>query len=274
MVFITFYMQSQHLALIFLLLVAFLLPVSKQMYFSGAERTVRQSVCASAEQARVRCSVAPGDRQVSATVEDLWGLTAVVGGRWPHKAAPRQKTLAHAAEKRAAPEVNPRHANQVKARPRAGSPRQDSLGMKMYKWSRWIWGQAGIMVFNTCFFADAKMTLTALAMCFNLACVGPPHNWKRSCVSAGLSTISATSPAATHISSSAPSLSSEHRTLETSIQRVVHHDGQQDAADDGPSSAVTTVTRELLQEAAEHVGAALWETLGGEGGAGSPLRGK
>ncbi|TNM89664.1 hypothetical protein fugu_003898 [Takifugu bimaculatus] len=56
--------------------------------------------------------------------------------------------------------------------------------------------------------------------------------------------------------------SSECHSLEPSIQRVVHHGGQQDAADDGSSSAVTTVTRELLQEAAEHIRAALWETLG------------
>lgn len=64
-------MQSQHSALTFLLLAVFLLPVSKRMHCCGAEGTVRQSVCASAEQATVRCSVAPGDRQVSATVEDL-----------------------------------------------------------------------------------------------------------------------------------------------------------------------------------------------------------
>uniref|UniRef100_A0A671VI45 Uncharacterized protein n=1 Tax=Sparus aurata TaxID=8175 RepID=A0A671VI45_SPAAU len=55
--------------------------------------------------------------------------------------------------------------------------------------------------------------------------------------------------------------SSEYHTLESSILRVVHHDGQQDAGDDGASSAVTTVAREILQEAAEHVGAALGETL-------------
>lgn len=101
-----------------------------------------------------------------------------------------------------------------------------------------------------------------------------PHNWKRSCVYADFSTIITASPAATHISLSAYSLSSEYHTLEPSIHRVLHHNGQQDAADDGPSSAVTTVTRELLQEAAEHIRAALWETLGGEGGTGSPLRGK
>ncbi|KAF1389206.1 hypothetical protein PFLUV_G00071030 [Perca fluviatilis] len=56
--------------------------------------------------------------------------------------------------------------------------------------------------------------------------------------------------------------SSEYHTLESSILRVVHHDGQQDAGDDGASSAVTTVAGEILQEAAEHVGAALGETLG------------
>ncbi|XP_070820924.1 serine-rich adhesin for platelets-like [Chaetodon trifascialis] len=56
--------------------------------------------------------------------------------------------------------------------------------------------------------------------------------------------------------------SSEYHSLESSILRVVHHDGQQDAEDDGASSAVTTVTREILQEASEHIGAALRETLG------------
>ncbi|XP_044051453.1 uncharacterized protein LOC122875889 isoform X4 [Siniperca chuatsi] len=56
--------------------------------------------------------------------------------------------------------------------------------------------------------------------------------------------------------------SSEYHTLESSILRVVHHDGQQDAGDDGASSAVTTVAREILQEAAEHIGAAQGETLG------------
>ncbi|XP_034547438.1 exopolyphosphatase PRUNE1 [Notolabrus celidotus] len=55
---------------------------------------------------------------------------------------------------------------------------------------------------------------------------------------------------------------SEYHTLQSSILRVVHHDGQQDAGDDGVQSAVTTVTREILQEAAEHVGAALGDTLG------------
>ncbi|XP_060894892.1 protein prune homolog 2-like isoform X2 [Labrus mixtus] len=54
---------------------------------------------------------------------------------------------------------------------------------------------------------------------------------------------------------------SEYHTLESSVLRVVHHDGQQDAEDDGASSAVTTVAKEILQEAAEHVGAALGETL-------------
>lgn len=69
--------------------------------------------------------------------------------------------------------------------------------------------------------------------------------------------------------SSSSSPSSEYPTLESSILRVVH----QDAGDDGVSSAVTTVTRELLQEAAEHVGAALGETLGGKGGTGKPPSG-
>ncbi|XP_041643367.1 protein prune homolog 2-like [Cheilinus undulatus] len=54
---------------------------------------------------------------------------------------------------------------------------------------------------------------------------------------------------------------SEFGALESSVLRVVHHDGQRDAQDDGASSAVTTVAREILQEAAEHVGAALGETL-------------
>lgn len=54
---------------------------------------------------------------------------------------------------------------------------------------------------------------------------------------------------------------------------MVHHVGQQDAGDDGASSAVTTVTRELLQEAAEHIGVVLGETLGGEGGTGTPSGG-
>ncbi|KAM3610640.1 uncharacterized protein V6R79_006802 [Siganus canaliculatus] len=56
--------------------------------------------------------------------------------------------------------------------------------------------------------------------------------------------------------------SSEYHTLESSILRVVHHDGQRDTRDDGASSAVKTVAREILQEAAEHIGAALGETLG------------
>uniref|UniRef100_A0A4W6GBS3 Uncharacterized protein n=1 Tax=Lates calcarifer TaxID=8187 RepID=A0A4W6GBS3_LATCA len=64
--------------------------------------------------------------------------------------------------------------------------------------------------------------------------------------------------------------SSEHHTLESSILRVVHHDGQQDTGDDGASSVVMTVAREILQEAAEHIRATLGETLGGEGGAGAP----
>lgn len=58
--------------------------------------------------------------------------------------------------------------------------------------------------------------------------------------------------------------SSEYHALEPGVLRVVHHDGQRDAEDDGVSSAVATVTRELLQEAAEHVGAELGESLGGE----------
>lgn len=86
-------------------------------------------------------------------------------------------------------------------------------------------------------------------------------------------TIMAPSPAAIHFSftplSSHPP-SSEHHTLESSILRVVHHDGQQDTGDDGASSVVMTVAREILQEAAEHIRATLGETLGGEGGAGAP----
>ncbi|XP_010777445.1 uncharacterized protein [Notothenia coriiceps] len=56
--------------------------------------------------------------------------------------------------------------------------------------------------------------------------------------------------------------SSEYHTLESSILRVVHHGGQQDAGDDRASSAVSTVAGEILQEASEHIGAALGETLG------------
>ncbi|XP_033947833.1 uncharacterized protein [Pseudochaenichthys georgianus] len=56
--------------------------------------------------------------------------------------------------------------------------------------------------------------------------------------------------------------SSEYHTLESSILRVVHHGGQQDAGDNRASSAVSTVAGEILQEASEHIGAALGETLG------------
>ncbi|XP_047448002.1 uncharacterized protein LOC125012220 isoform X2 [Mugil cephalus] len=56
--------------------------------------------------------------------------------------------------------------------------------------------------------------------------------------------------------------SSEYHTLESSVLQVVHHDGQRDAGDDGALSAVTTVTKEILQEAAEHIRAALGEILG------------
>ncbi|KAM6931378.1 uncharacterized protein FYW49_003251 [Xenentodon cancila] len=56
--------------------------------------------------------------------------------------------------------------------------------------------------------------------------------------------------------------SSEYHTLESSILQVVHHDGQRDAGDDGALSVVTTVAREILQEAAEHIRAALGEVLG------------
>lgn len=51
---------------------------------------------------------------------------------------------------------------------------------------------------------------------------------------------------------------------------MVHHDRRQDAGDDGASTVLTTVTRELLQEAAEHIGKVLGESLGGEGSAGTP----
>ncbi|XP_029019943.1 uncharacterized protein LOC114863216 isoform X3 [Betta splendens] len=56
--------------------------------------------------------------------------------------------------------------------------------------------------------------------------------------------------------------SSEYHTLESSVLRVVHRNGQQDAEDDGTSSAVATVAREILQDAAEHIRASLGETLG------------
>ncbi|MEQ2171103.1 hypothetical protein GOODEAATRI_007315 [Goodea atripinnis] len=53
------------------------------------------------------------------------------------------------------------------------------------------------------------------------------------------------------------------------ILRVVHQDGQWDAANDGALSAVTTVAREILQEAAEQDRAALGELLGGKGAKGT-----
>ncbi|CAK6966446.1 uncharacterized protein LOC128364918 [Scomber scombrus] len=56
--------------------------------------------------------------------------------------------------------------------------------------------------------------------------------------------------------------SSEYHTLESCILRLVHHNGQQEPGDYGASSVVTTVTREILQEAVEHIRAALRETLG------------
>ncbi|MED6283140.1 hypothetical protein CHARACLAT_005739 [Characodon lateralis] len=62
---------------------------------------------------------------------------------------------------------------------------------------------------------------------------------------------------------------SEYHTLESSILRVVHQDGQWDAANDGALSAVTTVAREILQEAAEQDRAALGELLGGKGAKGT-----
>uniref|UniRef100_A0A087YKA2 Uncharacterized protein n=3 Tax=Poecilia TaxID=8080 RepID=A0A087YKA2_POEFO len=56
--------------------------------------------------------------------------------------------------------------------------------------------------------------------------------------------------------------SSEYHTVESSVLRVVHQDGQQDAADDGAMSALTTVAREILQDAVEQSRAALGELLG------------
>lgn len=98
------------------------------------------------------------------------------------------------------------------------------------------------------------------------------HDPKGSCIyaNASQSPLLPLQPPISPSPTSSPSPSSEYHTLEPSILRVVHHDGQQD---DGASSAVTTVTRELLQEAAEHIGAALGETLGGEGGTGTPSGG-
>ncbi|KAM9743069.1 uncharacterized protein ACNS7B_010702 isoform 1-T1 [Menidia menidia] len=54
--------------------------------------------------------------------------------------------------------------------------------------------------------------------------------------------------------------SSEYHSLESSILQVVHRDGQQDG-EDGALSVVTMVAKEILQEAAEHVRAALGEVL-------------
>lgn len=84
-------------------------------------------------------------------------------------------------------------------------------------------------------------------------------------------TIIPPSPAANfshHVLTLSPS--SENHILESSILRVVHHDRQQDAGGDVASSAVMTVATEILQEAPEHIGAALRETLRGEGGADAP----
>uniref|UniRef100_A0A8C6TW31 Uncharacterized protein n=1 Tax=Neogobius melanostomus TaxID=47308 RepID=A0A8C6TW31_9GOBI len=53
--------------------------------------------------------------------------------------------------------------------------------------------------------------------------------------------------------------SPECRALKSSVRRVVHVRGQRDAEED---EALTTVAGEILQEAAEHVGAALGEALG------------
>lgn len=64
-------MQSHHSVLPFFCASLSLPSVYKQLDYSDAEGTIRRGVCASAEQAMVRCSVAPGDGQVSATDEDL-----------------------------------------------------------------------------------------------------------------------------------------------------------------------------------------------------------
>ncbi|XP_008416749.1 uncharacterized protein LOC103470240 isoform X1 [Poecilia reticulata] len=56
--------------------------------------------------------------------------------------------------------------------------------------------------------------------------------------------------------------SSEYHAVESSVLRVVHQDGQRDAADDGAMSALTTVAREILQDAVEQSRAALGELLG------------
>nr|XP_057926425.1 protein prune homolog 2-like isoform X2 [Doryrhamphus excisus] len=56
--------------------------------------------------------------------------------------------------------------------------------------------------------------------------------------------------------------SNERHIFVASILRVVHHDSERDAGADGPASAVMTVARELLQEAPEHIGAPLRESLG------------
>ncbi|XP_024131502.1 protein prune homolog 2 isoform X1 [Oryzias melastigma] len=56
--------------------------------------------------------------------------------------------------------------------------------------------------------------------------------------------------------------SSEYHILESSIRQVVHQNVRRDAGGDGRLSAVTTVARKILQEAAEHISAALREVLG------------
>lgn len=98
------------------------------------------------------------------------------------------------------------------------------------------------------------------------------HDPKGSCIYANTSQSSllALQPSISPSPPSSDSPSSEYHTLESSILRVVHHDRQRDAGDDGASSVVTTVAREILQEAPEHIGVALGETLGGERGAGAP----
>ncbi|XP_059910087.1 uncharacterized protein LOC132459507 isoform X2 [Gadus macrocephalus] len=57
--------------------------------------------------------------------------------------------------------------------------------------------------------------------------------------------------------------SSEHSMLASSVVRTVHRRGQRDAwQEEEASSAATTVAREILQEAAEHVRGVLGEVLG------------
>lgn len=74
--------------------------------------------------------------------------------------------------------------------------------------------------------------------------------------------------------------STERSALEAGVLRVLHQGGERRDAeeDDGggaaAGSAVATIARELLQEAAEHVGALLAESLEGEASAGEPPLGE